>query len=138
VRGHHLPLSTWRPAPARGRFLLAGDALSLINPFTGEGIFYAVLSGSLAGAAAAAGPERVAERYRAALRHRLGRHLRHSGFAARLTRRPSVVDATVRAAAADQAVFGRIVELGLGDGVFDIRTIGRILARMGQRHPAAP
>ena len=30
--------------------LLAGDALSLINPFTGEGIFYAVLSGALAGA----------------------------------------------------------------------------------------
>jgi geranylgeranyl reductase family protein len=138
VRGHHLPLSTWRPAPARGRLLLAGDALSLINPFTGEGIFYAVLSGSLAGAVAAAGPERVAERYRAALHRRLGRHLRHSGLAARLTRRPSVVDAAVRAAADDQAVFGRMVELGLGDGVFDLRTIGRILARMGRRHPAAP
>jgi geranylgeranyl reductase family protein len=138
VRGHHLPLSTWRPLPARGRLLLAGDALSLINPFTGEGIFYAVLSGSLAGAQAAAGPERVAERYRAALHRRLGRHLRHSGFAARLTRRPSMVDAAVRAAADDQAVYGRIVELGLGDGVFDLRTIGRIVARIGRRHPAAP
>ncbi|HEY0002779.1 MAG TPA: FAD-dependent monooxygenase, partial [Actinoplanes sp.] len=70
-----------RPAPVRGRLLLAGDALSLTNPFTGEGIFYAVLSGSLAGAAAAAGPGRVADRYRSALRHRLGRHFRHSGVA---------------------------------------------------------
>ena len=52
LRAHHLPLSTRRPPPARGRVLLAGDALSLINPFTGEGIFYAVLSGALAGAAA--------------------------------------------------------------------------------------
>jgi geranylgeranyl reductase family protein len=138
LRGHHLPLSTWRPAPGRGRTLLAGDALSLINPFTGEGIFYAVLSGSLAGAAAAAGPERVAARYRAALRHRLGRHLRHSGFAARLTRRPGVVDAAVRAADQNAAVFHRMVELGLGDGVFDLHTIGRIAARMVQRHPAAP
>nr|BFE67845.1 hypothetical protein GCM10020092_011460 [Actinoplanes digitatis] len=105
LRAHHLPLSTRRPPPARGRVLLAGDALSLINPFTGEGIFYAVLSGALAGAAAAAGPHRAAERYAAALGNRLGRHLRHSGLAARLTRRPEVVDAAVRAARRDGAVF---------------------------------
>ena len=126
LRAHHLPLSTHRPQPARGRVLLAGDALSLINPFTGEGIFYAVLSGSLAGAAAAAGPDRVAARYTAALRRRLGRHLRHSGLAAFLTRQPRVVDAAVRAAHHDRAVFGRVVDLGLGDGAFDTRTMVRI------------
>jgi geranylgeranyl reductase family protein len=126
LRAHHLPLSTHRPRPARGRVLLAGDALSLINPFTGEGIFYAVLSGALAGAAAAAGPGGVAARYTSALRRRLGRHLRHSGLAARLTRRPAVVDAAVRAAHRDAAVFDRLVDLGLGDGIFDLRTIGRI------------
>ncbi|GIF22995.1 geranylgeranyl reductase family protein [Actinoplanes tereljensis] len=130
LRGHHLPLSTRRPPPGRGRTLLAGDALSLINPFTGEGIFYAVLSGALAGAAAAAGPERVAERYRDALRRRLGRHLRHSGLAAWLTRRPSVVDAALSAAARDGRVFDRVVELGLEDGVLDLRTLGRITARL--------
>ena len=138
VRGHHLPLSTSRPSAGRGRVLLAGDALSLINPFTGEGIFYAVLSGALAGAEAAAGPRRVAERYRAALRRRLGRHLRHSGFAAFLSRQPRVVDAAVGAADRDGTVFHRMVDLGLGDGVFDLRTIGRIAARLGHRHPAAP
>jgi menaquinone-9 beta-reductase len=138
LRGHHLPLSTRRPAPGRGRTLLAGDALSLINPFTGEGIFYAVLSGALAGTAAAAGPDQVVRRYHDALRRRLGRHLRHSGFAAWLTRRPRVVDAAVGAAARDGAVFDRMVELGLGDGVFDLRTIGRITARMGLRQPGAP
>ncbi|MET8146945.1 geranylgeranyl reductase family protein [Actinoplanes sp. NPDC049668] len=131
LRAHHLPLSTRRPPPARGRVLLAGDALSLINPFTGEGIFYAVLSGALAGAAAAAGPpHRAAERYAAALRDRLGRHLRHSRLAALLTRRPEVVDAAVRAARRDGEVFDRMVDLGLGDGVFDLRTIGRIGAEL--------
>ncbi|MBM2622574.1 geranylgeranyl reductase family protein [Actinoplanes sp. LDG1-06] len=137
LRGHHLPLSTRRPPPAKGRVLLAGDALSLINPFTGEGIFYAVLSGALAGAAAA-GKEQASVRYRRALHARLGRHLRHSGFAALLTRQSRVVDAAVAAAARDGAVFDRMVELGLGDGVFDLRTIGRIASRLGHRRPATP
>ena len=129
LRGHHLPLSTSRPAPGRGRVLLAGDALSLINPCTGEGIYYAVLSGALAGAAAAGGPAGVVRRYRAALRRRLGRHLRHSGAAARLTSWPRIADAAVEAAAADQRVFGRMVELGLAGGLLDARTIGRIATR---------
>ncbi|NMO50387.1 geranylgeranyl reductase family protein [Actinoplanes sp. TBRC 11911] len=137
LRGHHLPLSTRRPPPAQGRVLLAGDALSLINPFTGEGIFYAVLSGALAGTAAALGPERAAPSYRAALTRRLGRHLRHSGVAALLSRQPRVVDAAVEAAARDATVFDRMVDLGLGDGVFDLRTIGRIISRIGHRDPAA-
>jgi geranylgeranyl reductase family protein len=138
LRAHHLPLSTRRPAPGHGRFLLAGDALSLINPFTGEGIFYAVLSGALAGAAAAAGPERAAVDYTRALRRRLGRHLRHSGVATRLTRKPSVVDAAVRAAGRNQAVFDRMVDLGLGDGLFDMRTVARIGAEFTRRPSAAP
>jgi geranylgeranyl reductase family protein len=126
LRAHHLPLSTRRPPPARGRVLLAGDALSLINPFTGEGIFYAVLSGALAGAAAAAGPDGVGARYAGALSRRLGRHLRHAGVAAWFTRRPAVVDAAVRAASADRAVFDRMAALGLADGTFDPRTVARI------------
>ena len=60
LRAHRLPLSTGRPRLPDGRVLLAGDAASLINPLTGEGIFYAVLSGALAGAAAAHGPRRGA------------------------------------------------------------------------------
>jgi len=132
LRAHHLPLSTSRPPAADGRVLLAGDALSLINPLTGEGIFYAVLSGALAGAAA--GTDDPAAHYTAALRGRLGRHLRHSWFATMMTRRPAVVDAAVRAAARDQAVFDRMTGLGLGDGVFDSRTIGRIARSVGCRY----
>ncbi|GAB1643079.1 NAD(P)/FAD-dependent oxidoreductase [Krasilnikovia sp. MM14-A1259] len=138
LRAHHLPLSTRRPPPGRGRVLLSGDALSLINPFTGEGIFYAVLSGALAGAAAATGSADAAARYTAALRRRLGRHLRHSGMAARLTRHPRAVDAAVRAAHRHGAVFDRMVGLGLADGVFDMRTIGRIAAELVRQGPVRP
>lgn len=126
LRAHHLPLSTHRPIPGRDRMMLAGDACSLINPFTGEGIFYAVVSGALAGDAAARAGRGAARLYGDALRRRLGRHLRHSRFTALLTSRARVVDATMRAAAADQRVFDSIVELGLGDGLLNARTLAGI------------
>ncbi|MDR7275165.1 geranylgeranyl reductase family protein [Catenuloplanes atrovinosus] len=127
LRGHHLPLSTRRPPPGRGPVLLAGDALSLINPFTGEGIFYAVLSGALAGAAAAAGPPgQAARRYARRLRERLGRHLRHSTTAAWLARRAWIADAAVGASHADRRVFQAMISLGLDDGLLDARTALRI------------
>jgi geranylgeranyl reductase family protein len=117
LRGHRLPLSPGRPSVAHGRVLLAGDAASLINPLTGEGIYYAVLSGALAGAAAVA-PD-PARTYRAALRHRLGRHLRHTDVLARLTRRSWPVDVATAAARRDQRAFDRLVEIGLGAGTLD-------------------
>jgi geranylgeranyl reductase family protein len=135
LRAHHLPLSTRRPPPGRGPVLLAGDALSLINPFTGEGIYYAVLSGELAGAAAVAAvragaPHTAGDRYAAALHRRLGRHLRHTRAAAWLAQRPRMVDGAIRAAAGDERVFGGLVALGLADGLLDGRTLVRIGAGM--------
>ncbi|HEY4019560.1 MAG TPA: NAD(P)/FAD-dependent oxidoreductase [Pseudonocardiaceae bacterium] len=123
LRAHRLPLSTGRPAVAHGRVLLVGDAAALINPLTGEGIFYAVASGALAGAAAVgAEPARTYER---ALDARLGRHLRHTDFAAALTRTPRLIDAAVAAAAPDQRMFDTLVDLGLGDGRLDTRSLLR-------------
>jgi geranylgeranyl reductase family protein len=122
LRAHRLPLSTGRPRQPDGRVLLAGDAASLINPLTGEGIFYAVLSGALAGAAAVHGPAAGAA-YRRALHRRLGRHLRHSSTASWLSRWPRVMDAAFRAAADDQRVFDDVVDLGLADGRLTARTL---------------
>ncbi|ASW56690.1 NAD(P)/FAD-dependent oxidoreductase [Plantactinospora sp. KBS50] len=139
LRAHHLPLSTHRPGPGRGRIVLAGDAMSMINPFTGEGIFYALLSGMLAGTAAATEPAGAADRYATALRRRLGRHLRHSSAGAFLARRPAVVDAAVWAARRDGRSFDTIAELGLGEGLLDARTLGMIglgLARRARRDAA--
>ena len=122
LRGHRLPLSTGRLRQRDGRVLLAGDAASLINPLTGEGIFYAVLTGALAGEAAVRGGAAGAA-YRFALRGRLGRHLRHSGAAAWLSRWPLVMDAACRAAGADQRVFDDVVDLGLADGRLTVRAL---------------
>jgi geranylgeranyl reductase family protein len=122
LKAHRLPLSTGRPRQPDGRVLLAGDAASLINPLTGEGIFYAVLSGAMAGAAAVAGGDAGAA-YRRALRLRLGRHLRHSATASWASRWPVLMDAVFRAADGDQRVFDDVVALGLADGRLTTRTL---------------
>jgi geranylgeranyl reductase family protein len=122
-RAHHLPLSSGRPRQPDGRVLLAGDAMSLVNPLTGEGIYYAVLSGVLAGRAAL-GSGDPGRGYRAALARELGRHLRRTTVAAALARRRWVVDAGVAAARADRRVFDDLVEIGLGRGLLGPRVLG--------------
>ena len=128
-RGHHLPLTPWRFRPRPGPVLLAGDAARLINPLTGEGIYYAVLTGLLAGTAAAAAvtdgqPEDAGRRYAAAVAPHFRTHLLSTGTAARLTTADAVLDAGLRASAADQRVFDDLVELGLAGGTLTPRLVG--------------
>lgn len=137
---HLLPLSTARPTQPAGRVLLAGDALSLVNPLTGEGIFYALLSGRLAGAAAVtAGGRSVTSAgdpggvYARALDRELGRHLRHTTALTRLTRRPGVVDAGVAACGRSPAAFDALVEVGLGRGLITAPLVGAIASQLGRR-----
>jgi flavin-dependent dehydrogenase len=130
-RAHHLPLSSGRPRQPGGRVLLAGDALSLVNPLTGEGIYYAVLSGALAGRAAVdrAASDDPGRAYRSAVQRELGRHLRHTTVVARLARHRPVVEAAVAAARRRQAVFDDLVELGLGRGLLTPRVLAGLLGR---------
>ncbi|MFN3846005.1 MAG: geranylgeranyl reductase family protein [Paracoccaceae bacterium] len=54
IKGHHLPSGASNARPGRGSVLLAGDAAGLVDPITGEGIGWAILSGQLAAEAVAA------------------------------------------------------------------------------------
>ncbi|MBO1755089.1 NAD(P)/FAD-dependent oxidoreductase [Allobranchiibius sp. CTAmp26] len=120
-KGAHLPLSAWGAQVADGRVALVGDAAGMVNPMTGEGIYYAVLTGLLAGRAAAAAldagdPQLFGRDYTRGVRTILGPHLRHSALAARLCRSGRLLDAGVRAAQSDQRVFDDLVDLGLANG----------------------
>jgi geranylgeranyl reductase family protein len=131
--GHHLPLSSWRWHQPDGRVLLAGDAAGLVNPLSGEGIYYAVATGVLAGRCAADAlgigcEDRAGTAHRRAVRALLGRHLRHTAAASRLVSLPAVVTAAVSAAGRDQLVFDDLVEIGLGRGLVRRRTV-RALVR---------
>lgn len=53
VKGHALPYGNYLPHPWYGRTLLAGDAAGLVEALFGEGIYYALHSGELAGQAVA-------------------------------------------------------------------------------------
>jgi menaquinone-9 beta-reductase len=49
IRGFGLPLGSKKRRISGERYLLTGDAASLIDPFTGEGIAHAMISGNKAG-----------------------------------------------------------------------------------------
>lgn len=129
--GHHLPLSSWRWQHPDGPVLLAGDAAGLVNPMTGEGIYYAVATGVAAGRAAVAGvasgePAGSGAAYRALVQRLLAIHLRSTATGSRLLFVPGVAPAALRASAADQRVFDSLVEVGLGRGRISPRTVGSI------------
>ncbi|MEU8042029.1 NAD(P)/FAD-dependent oxidoreductase [Streptosporangium sp. NPDC049078] len=120
LRAHHLPLSPGRPGPGSGRVLLAGDAAGLINPLTGEGIFYALLSGRLAGEAAVQAADDPLPAYRRGLRKALGRHLRTTDVLALASQSPGFIDAAIDTAARRKEVFDLLVDVGLGAGTVPV------------------
>ncbi len=142
-RGHHLPLSGWHWQQPEGRVLLAGDAAGLVNPITGEGIYYAVATGVLAGRAAARAlvtgiPEKAGGMHRAQVRGLLGRHLKHTWVVSRLARRPLVLDAGIRAAGGSTGVFDDLVEIGLGDGRVTVRLAAGLVTSLAAGLPTQP
>lgn len=132
LRGHPLPLSSARPALATGRVLLTGDAASLINPLSGEGIYYALATGALAGRAAAE-PATAARRYTSEARRLLGRHLRATALVTRMLDTPLVAQAAVRAARRSQAVFDDLCELTLGRGTVSARLAAGVAGGVAPR-----
>ena len=71
--GHPLPIYRQREALGTARCLLAGDAAGLVDPFTGEGIRFAIKSGRLAAEALLSGKP---ELYAAAVEQQISRNHR--------------------------------------------------------------
>jgi flavin-dependent dehydrogenase len=118
-----------KPTPAVGRFLLTADAASLISPFTGEGIYSAIVSGALAGAAAVTADD-PGHTYTRALDDRFGRQHRQARWLYPLIDSKLVLNTVVRASQRSPRMFQRLLDVGLGDSAFsplDFVRFGRYL-----------
>jgi geranylgeranyl reductase family protein len=132
----HLPLSSGRGRQPDGAVLLAGDALGLVNPLTGEGIHAAVRSGAAAGLCAGQAvrqgrPDAAGAAYRAALRRAMGRHLRDMDVVTRFAVDPRTVAAGLELAGRDPRVFDAFVDMGLAAGGLTPRALAGLVRRAG-------
>jgi flavin-dependent dehydrogenase len=118
LTGHTLPLATARVARAVDRILLVGDAASLVNPLTGEGIHTAVASGALAGSLAASSPDGAGRAYVRRLRRRFALQEMQLRMLGPLLGSPALLTLILRAAGSDRRVFERLLQVGLGDRAF--------------------
>ncbi len=94
----------------RGRVLVAGDAAGLLEPWTREGISYAVRSGAWAGAAAAAGTDAALSAYERRVEDELGREMAAGErFLAAFTKNRQVFHGFVASVPGGWRLFRRLV-----------------------------
>jgi geranylgeranyl reductase family protein len=121
-RAFRLPLAGPLARTVSDHALVCGDAGGFVNAYTGEGIYYAMVTGELAGQAAAAAlgngaPSAAALRpYERRWRAEIGAELADSLRVQRvLFHRPGLVDAIIRAAATDQRLRRLFALVALGE-----------------------
>lgn len=83
IEGFIIPTGNLTDFPAQGSVVLVGDAAGLVEPFTGEGIYYAMKSGQIAGRMLAKGHFKPAE-YNRAIHKAISRNLTHARLARKL------------------------------------------------------
>jgi geranylgeranyl reductase family protein len=144
-RGHRIPLAGGRRTRRCGPVLLAGDAASLADPLTAEGISYALASGRHAGAAVlealAAGPVRL-DGYDRYLERELCGDLRYARLVAALSYR--FPEAVIHLAARSPALVAANTAAVSGTGdyrslVFQMaRRAPTLLRALALQHRRAP
>lgn len=113
LSGHLIPQGGNQRRVARGRVLLAGDAAGLVDPFTGEGIYYSLASGKIAGEMVGDVPAAIVARsYESRIEKELGRELGHALFFSKIMHRhPQLF---LRILAREEQVLERYLEVGAG------------------------
>jgi flavin-dependent dehydrogenase len=137
VRTYLLPFGTRLPRLVHERAVLIGDAGSMVNPLSGEGIFYGMAAAEslapLADVLAVDGDLSAAmRRWDHELRHRFANHYRSNAIAQQLLRSSWWSQIVIRAAARDPKVLAAAVQLLFGEGVIRASTTARII-RSGWR-----
>lgn len=113
LSGHLIPQGGNRRRVALGRVLLAGDAAGFVDPFTGEGIYYALASGKIAGEMVDDVPAAIVARsYESRIEKEFGRDLGYALFFSRIMHsHPRIF---LRILAREEKVLERYLEVGAG------------------------
>jgi menaquinone-9 beta-reductase len=133
VRTYTLPLATKLPQLAHERAVLIGDAASMINPVSGEGIFYAMAAGEMVGdrlglvVASDLDPSAALAGFERAFRQRFVRHYRSNAAAQWMLRSQRWSRLAIRAAARDEKVLVNAVQLLFGEGAITVSSSARLL-----------
>ncbi len=110
IRGYGLPMGSKKKTISGNRFLLLGDAASLIDPFTGEGIGNAIRSGRIAANHLAKAFEKnkfdaaFNKHYDKEIYRRMGKELRISYSLQKLLRYPHIFNFLVKKANRNSSV----------------------------------
>ncbi|MGH7276071.1 MAG: NAD(P)/FAD-dependent oxidoreductase, partial [Candidatus Rokuibacteriota bacterium] len=146
-KAYRLPLGGPIARTHADRALVCGDAGGFVNCYTGEGIYYAMVTGRLAGDTAAeaiaAGDCSAAALapYETRWRREIGRELADSlRIQRRLFARPRLADSIIRAAAVDPKLCRLFARVALGEEDFGRRRLEialRFLLARFRRAPAA-
>lgn len=136
LRTHKLPHARDLPPLHHPAAALIGDAASMINPFSGEGIAYGMHAGAmLAGALDEGFPSTLSsalERFETAYRERFGAHFRTAVIAQRTVSRRRLANTMFRRAAASAPVRDAFVRMLFDEGRIDA-TLVRALAGRPRR-----
>lgn len=119
-KSYRLPLGGPLARTWGDRILVCGDAGGFVNAYTGEGIYYAMVTGQHAGRTAAqalaALDSGTLAGYEAAWRAEIGEELADSlRIQRRIFRNPALVDAIIRAAAGDRRLCALFARVALGE-----------------------
>ena len=125
-RAFPIPISGPIDRTFTDRILLAGDAAGMVNAFSAEGIYFAMVSGDLAADAALAAiragrfDDRQMGGYQTAWEAEIGGELRHSvAIQRRLFTQPGRVDALMRRAKADAELLRLLCGYAMGFATYE-------------------
>lgn len=128
LHGHRIPMGAGGGGVASGRVLRTGDSAGFVDPFTGEGIYYALLSGQLAARAVAEDePDGVARMYQAYCRRAILGELRSAWLLSRLVH--SHREALLRGLVSQEEALDRYIGIAASRGTYG-EFLGWLLRRI--------